>query len=205
MILQKSTYLTISITGVTNFQQIVHIRPGNEPTIKKMSSENLLLPYIQLTIITSNTQIRITEMDAEYQSSNWKMYIPPWVENIVEIRNMITQVPKVTANLYRRLDGNSSTIDEMNASICTKALSSPRRNSIKKKRAAQRWGKGIIAMAWGYVMNASPGPDVATSATGIPDWSENCSFICSNWNQETRFTHETRIQELRKRRNLQKY
>lgn len=139
----------MSITGVINFQQIVHILPGYEPTIKKMSSENRLLPYNQLTIITSNTQIRITETDAEYQSSNWKMYIPPCVVNMIEMKNMTRTVPKVTANLYGRLDGNSSTIEEMNASICTKTLSSPRRNNMKKKRAAHSCGKGIIAMACG--------------------------------------------------------
>lgn len=61
--------------------------------------------------------MRITEMDAEYQSSSWKMYIPPWVENIIEMKNIARIAPKVTRNLYGRQDGNSSSIDEINASI----------------------------------------------------------------------------------------
>lgn len=38
-----------------------------------------------------------------------------------------------------------------------------------------------MAIAWGYVINARPGPEVATSATGIPVWSENIYVIFSLW------------------------
>lgn len=42
---------------------------------------------------------------------------------------------------------------------------------MKKKSAAHKCGIGNMAIACGYVTNARPGPDVATVATGMPDWS----------------------------------
>lgn len=44
----------------------------------------------------------------------------------------------------------------------------PNRKSITKKSTAHIFGNGIIAIASGYVTNASPGPPVATCATGMP-------------------------------------
>lgn len=51
-------------------------------------------------------------------------------------------------------------------------LSSPRKNSIKKKMMAQNCGNGSIPIASGYVMNANDGPPVATDETGNPVTSE---------------------------------
>lgn len=47
-------------------------------------------------------------------------------------------------------------------------LSSPRKNSIKKKMIAQNCGNGSIPIASGYVINAKAGPPVATVETGKP-------------------------------------
>lgn len=44
----------------------------------------------------------------------------------------------------------------------------PNRKSMTKNNTAHIFGNGIIAIASGYVTNASPGPPVATWATGIP-------------------------------------
>lgn len=38
-------------------------------------------------------------------------------------------------------------------------LSSPRVNSMKKKRKDQKGERGSIVMAWGYTTNAKPGPE----------------------------------------------
>lgn len=54
-------------------------------------------------------------------------------------------------------------------------LSSPRKNSIKKKMIAQNCGKGNIPIASGYVMNANDGPPVATDETGNPVTSTKLS------------------------------
>ena len=37
-------------------------------------------------------------------------------------------------------------------------VSTPSRISIRKKQKVQNWGNGIRAAAWGYAMNAKPGP-----------------------------------------------
>lgn len=42
--------------------------------------------------------------------------------------------------------------------VCLTWVSTPRRRIITKKQMDQSWGRGIMATAWGYAMNAKPGP-----------------------------------------------
>ena len=94
--------------------------------------------------------------------------------------------------LYGLTLGISSNMEDIIASICTNwkeefhdrkfyriffyaikltTLSRPSRNSMLKNKPAHNCEKGSIAIACGYVINARPGPDVATVATGMPVWS----------------------------------
>lgn len=109
---------------------------------------------------------------------------------------------KATSVLYTLKRGYSSRNEEIIASICTNCnwkfkvpidfsqiyhifkkklttMSSPRKNSIRKKMIAQNWGNGSMPKHSGYVMKLNAGPPVATDDTGKPDssakWKEYVS------------------------------
>lgn len=88
-------------------------------------------------------QIKITDIEAEYQSSNCNIYMPPYtktinvvytfqiphsnekknkltfVVRIMDNENIITHDSRVTRNLYGLTLGISSSIEDIIASICT--------------------------------------------------------------------------------------
>ena len=59
----------------------------------------------------------------------------------------------------RRYSGNISTTAVTTDSTCTNCESNPTMMIIQKNKADQSGAKGICAIAFGYAINTSPGPE----------------------------------------------
>ena len=67
------------------FQHMSHHLPTGLPIINSMSRLKFSIPYIHPTIMHSQKQIKITEIDAAYQSKSCSIYMPPLSNKNVEI------------------------------------------------------------------------------------------------------------------------